>query len=340
MKTVREYKSAELEADEPHRHPDAITDEALDWFMRLQDSTPDAAILRDFERWRRSDDRHLEAFDRLERMHGMASMRLAVEADDRKRGALSMNSHRAHAGTVPARVRTMVAAAAAIIVLAVGVLQGPDLWLDWQADHVTAVGERKTIDLPDGSVMRLNTASAAALDFEDGRRSVRLLKGEAYFDVRHDDAHPFTVTAQFSETVDIGTAFAVRRGDTGDSIVLEEGLVDVSRFSWPEDRVRLDPGQMIVADEDSLSPVGEVDLARALAWLDGRIIFREQSFATALATLRRYYDGRVIVADNRLKDLLVSGNYDLDQPEAAIRTLAEAAGVSVTRLPGRILILR
>ena len=188
--------------------------------------------------------------------------------------------------------------------------------------------------------MKLNTASAAALDFEDGRRRVRLLRGEAYFDVRHDDAHPFVVTAQFSETVDIGTAFSIRRGEAGDSIVLEEGLVDVSRLSRPEDRARLDPGEMIIAGEDSLSPVGDADLGRALAWLDGRIVFREQSFSTALAALRRHYDGPVIVADGRVKNLLVSGNYDLDQPEAAIRTLAAAAGVSVTRLPAGILILR
>lgn len=330
-----------------YRHPDTITDEALAWYMRLQDGPLDVAAREEFEQWRASDSRCEETFARLERMHDLPSLRRAAEHDARAsrdaRGAMAgvppIGVSQAGAGML-ARMRTGLAAAVALVVLAAGILQGPELWLRWQADHITAVGERQSVRLPDGSAMTLNTASAVALDFEDGNRRVRLLRGEAYFDVHHDDAHPFVVTAGFSETRNLGTAFVVRRGAAEDAVVLEEGAVSVGRRAGGGDRAMLDPGQMVVARDGALLPVEEADLGRALAWLDGRVVFRDQSFEAALAALRRYYGGRVIVMDGRLRHISVSGNYHVDEPEAAIRTLAEAVGVSVIRLPAGVLILR
>ncbi len=329
-----------------YRHPDLITDEALEWYTRLQDGPLDAATHEEFEQWRCSDSRCEETFARLERMHDLPSLRRAAEHDARtSRGVgnaadVMAATPPARAGVLGLRMRVGLAAAVALVFLAIGILQGPDLWLRWQADYMTAVGERQSIRLQDGSAMILNTASAVALDFEDDHRRVRLLKGEAYFDVRRDDARPFVVTAGFSETMNLGTAFVVRRGKTEDSIVLEEGSVSVSRMAAEVDRATLNPGQMIVARDNALSPVRRADLGRALAWLGGRVIFRDQSFDAALATLRRYYDRRVIVMNDRLRHVSVSGNYNVDEPEAAIRTLAEAAGVAVIRLPIGILILK
>lgn len=59
-----------------------------------------------------------------------------------------------------------------------------------------------------------------------------------------------------------------------------------------------------------------------------------------LNELRRYYKPPVIVADNRVSRLIVTGNYRLDNIEGAIRTLADAAGVTMDRLPGGLIILR
>ncbi|MGY3618628.1 FecR family protein [Bradyrhizobium sp. USDA 10063] len=328
--------------DERYSHPDIVTDEALDWFLRLQDERDDPAVSAEFDRWLASDPRHREAFARLQRMRSMPSLRRATERDAARLGMTTRN----RAGQIiPIRARSRawsvrIAAIAAAAVLLIGVQQYPALMLRWQADFLTAAGELRRVRLPDGSDMILNTASAVALDFEQGHRRVRLLAGEAFFDVRADAAKPFTVVGSFSEVEVKGTAFAVREDSDRDVVVLERGLVDVRRLSAPADHVGLKPNEMVTASATAISTVTSVDPNNSLAWRDGRIVISDQPFNKALGELRRYYSGSVIVATSRFSETSVSGNYRTGDPQAAIRTLAESAGASVTRLPGGILILR
>ena len=327
---------------EIYRHPDAITDEALDWFLRLQDEPLDAAAREEFERWRQSDPKCDETYASLERMRGMPSLHRAVEKHVGP-GYGRMPIRQPVAATpsfATALWSKRVAAVAAAVLLVVGLFQAPDLILRWRADHVTAVGQRETIQLSDGSTMTLNTDSAVALDFENGHRQVTLLKGEAFFDVRQDTGQSFLVTTGLSETEDLGTTFLVRRDEGEDCVILKDGLVIVRRLSDRAESVVLDPGEKVVVTPNALSPAKAVDIGQSFAWLDGYVILRDQVFSRALSTLRRYHDGAVIVAGDRLDEAKVSGNYNVDEPQTAIRTLAEAAGGTVTRLPGGILIIR
>lgn len=207
-------------------------------------------------------------------------------------------------------------------------------------DHMTAVGERMSVALPDGSAMQLNSATAVALDFAGGRREVRLLEGEAFFDVRSDAAHPFRVVGHFGTVEVKGTAFAVRLEPREDQVVLERGKVEVALRQDPQERVDLHPGQMVGAGASVLSAPRVVDPAQALAWREGRIVFDDQPLADVLAELGRYRSGMVLVMDPAANGLRVSGNYRLDDVDGAIRTLADAAGVAISRLPGGIVILR
>ncbi len=86
-------------------------------------------------------------------------------------------------------------------------IAGPGLWLRWQADALTGAGEMLVVTLPDGSRADLNSGTALAYDFAEGRRHVTLLQGEAWLDVIHDPAHPFTVDAGATEVTVKGTAF-------------------------------------------------------------------------------------------------------------------------------------
>ncbi len=76
------------------------------------------------------------------------------------------------------------------------------------------------------------------------------------------------------------------------------------------------------------------DASEALAWREGRIAFDNAKLGTVLGELQRYYSGRIVVLDSRVNRMLVTGNYRLDNVEGAIRTLADAAGVGMTRIPG------
>ncbi|MFH1343667.1 MAG: FecR domain-containing protein [Pseudomonadota bacterium] len=327
--------------DERYSHPDPATDEALDWFLRFQDVGRDPATQAEFERWIAGDPRRREAFERLQRMHAMPSLRKATERDaarlDPIAGPRTTTAMRSRIRSWPG---AWGIAAAAAVLLAIVMTQVPSLILRWQADYLTASGEIRRVRLPDGSEMTLNTASAVALDFKQGRRQVRLLAGEVFLDVKTVAGQPFIVAAPVSEVEVKGTGFAVRTDDERDTVVLERGLVDVRRSGDRFDRVALKPGEMVTASAIRISRVTAVDVNASLAWLGGRIVFRDQPFDNALDELRRYYDGTVIVATGRFSATMVSGNYRVGDPQAAIRTLAESVDASMTSLPGGIIILR
>lgn len=323
---------------------DPVMDAALDWFARLQGYPDDHGLRAEFERWRRADPAHAAAFAEVSGVWHLPELDLIArdlaDATDRIRPAGE------DAAVLPfvrprRKRRTYAAiAAAAALVIAVGVQQYPGLMLNWRADHRTATGMRAEVVLPDGSRMTLNTASAVALDFEGQKRSVVLLKGEAYFDVLPDASRPFTVAAAFSEVEVRGTAFAVRTEPDRDTLVLERGLVDVTRLTARKDSTTLRPGETVTATATALSAVSEADIATALSWKDGRLIFENQPFGQVLREIGRYHSGSIVVASDRVGQARVTGNYRLDDPERTVRSLAATVGGSVTRLPGGILILR
>lgn len=340
MRRVEREKDDETALPGAFGHDDRSVDEALEWFVRLRDGSSDATTRAEFALWRAQSPRHAEEYGRLETLWGSAPFRQATEAlrPASSRGAFA--GARRLVARFSAQWATQVAAAAVIALIAVGAWRLPALMLRWQADYLTDTGDRRTVELPDGSTMILDTASAVAVDFHGGRRRVRLLQGEAFFDVKRDPTHPFRVTGRFGETEVRGTAFSMRADAEEERIILERGLVTVSLLSDDADRVDLAPNQMVVAKKDALSSVTPVDPRIRLAWRDGRIIFENQPFSRVLAELRRYYKRSVFVADERVDHLVVTGNYRLDDVEGAIRTLADAAGLTVYRLPVGIVILR
>ena len=150
--------------------------QALAWFARLQDS---------------------EANGRAEPTPGVRpSPKMPVYARMKLWNSppLSEALARFPAAVPPAAARNRLrspgrwAAAASVLLLAGWILAASGLIDRWRADYTTVAGEQRRIALADGSIVILNTDSALALDFNDDRRGVRLLAGEAYFEsaLRHD----------------------------------------------------------------------------------------------------------------------------------------------------------
>lgn len=311
---------------------DAVADQALDWFARLRNGEPDAATHPAFRAWLAEDPRHAAEFRSLETLWNSKPFIDAVKTLPVDRRALIRSKAR--------RWPLHAAALAASVLLAVGIWQYPALTIAVEADYLTATGSQTTVDLPDGSTMMLNTDTAVALDFDAGQRHVRLLRGEAFFDVAHDPAHPFTVSGHYGEVQVLGTAFSVKTSDDEDEVVLERGRVQVLCLCDDKDRAELSPGEAVSITASAVSPVHASYLSTRLAWREGRIIFENARLGTALEELRRYHRGPILVADERVNRLVVTGNYRLDNVDGALRTLADAAGVGLYRLPGGLIILR
>lgn len=313
---------------------DPFAEEALDWFVRLQAAEGDAATARAFRGWMESDARRAAAFEQVAAMWGAPEFLLATQ------NVAKTTGFSARRKSTRRRLGKKTAAVATAVLLLLGLTLGRDLKLRMQADYVTAAGEQRLIALPDGSSMTLNTGTAVSLDFSPGRRGVEILQGEAYFDVRPGVTPPFRVVGRFGQIEVKGTAFSVRLDDDGDNVVLSRGAVDVARRAQPLDHAVLAPNEMVSVTASAVLAVKRVDAGKPLAWLDGRISFYDQPLGQVLKDVRRYHAGRIIVLNGGIEQVAVSGNYRLDQPALIIHSLAEAAGATVTTLPGGFIILR
>lgn len=300
----------------PQADASHITGAATDWFLRLREGA-DPATAAAFRAWREADPAHGRAYDEIARIWAAPELRIA------SRGATVV--------PLPRRRMPWLAAMAAAAMVA-AVMQGPQIWLRLQADDLTLAGESLHRVLPDGSRVTLNTATAIATDFSGPERQVRLLQGEAYFDVAHDAAHPFVVTTRFGRVRVTGTEFSVRVDDDAAVVMLREGRVSVQDAGGLH-QARLSPGETVTMQVTGLAPVRSGDLEAGLAWLDGRIEIHDLPLSRAMAELGRYHGGTVILLARDAAARPVSGVFSTSDPQMAIRTLAGAAGLTMRRAP-------
>ena len=165
----------------------------------------------------------------------------------------------------------------------------------------TAIGERRIIDLADGSQITLGpSSSASATVGSSGPREV-MLTGEAFFRVTHDETRPFIVRTGQAVIEDLGTEFTVRAlgADAPVLVSVSSGSVAVRRTSAPaEPDLILQPRDVVTLPTTGV-PILEhdVDVEPYQAWTSGRLVFRNATFAEAIVELSRWYR-----ADFRIRD--------------------------------------
>ena len=246
---------AESEPAQDYTHADPVTDAALEWLLRLRNDS-DANTSAQFEAWLRQDPRHAVEFRALQ----------ALWEGPEFRGAVRSLPANLPAELAPrSRHWRRAAAVALVVVLGAAALHTGDFLLELRADARTDIGEMRDVTLPDGSLMTLNSDSAVALDFDGGRRAVTLLRGEAYFDVTHDPAHPFHVKGGFGGAEVKGTAFSFRREADRDEIVLQRGRLEVGCDCADPARLTLLPEQAATISRLGAGPAVATDSAGRLA---------------------------------------------------------------------------
>lgn len=193
----------------------------------------------------------------------------------------------------------------------------------------TAVAERKTIELADGSVVELNARTNLLVDFRSKERHVRLADGEAFFTVAKNAARPFIVETPAGSVRVTGTVFDVHADDTSSmAVTVVEGSVQVSPGASPSGHasapVALKAQDQLVTVSESgerrLRKLETGELEDALAWRHGEAVFDQTPLATALAQYARYH-GRTINADRAVANLHVSGRYRLDDLDEFLNAL-------------------
>lgn len=208
-------------------------------------------------------------------------------------------------------------------------------------EFATARGERRTVQLADGTAITLNTDSAIRVAYADDRRLVHLLGGQALFEVAKDPHRPFVVQAGDRQVTALGTIFEVRLDADRVKVTLVEGKVVVDEV---EDRsgdsasvmvpAVLAPGQALVV-VDGVKPVlAKVDIDRELRWREGFVEFNDVTLADAVAEMNRYSSEQLVLDDPATGSLRVSGVFRTGSPERFAAILGELLPVRHRALPG------
>lgn len=206
-----------------------------------------------------------------------------------------------------------------------------------KAVFTTAVGEQRTIRLSDGSTVQMNTDSHMEVDFSRAERLVRLLRGEAYFEVAKNRERPFLVYAAKSVVRAVGTAFIVRlQPNDAVEVTVEEGRVALVSLSTPLVEAplsiaELTAGQSAVFNEkvEHLAQILPAELSRKLAWRQGMLAYAGDPLADVIADISRYTDITIEIADPSLGTMPIGGYFRVGEIKALFDALEQTFGIEV-----------
>lgn len=207
------------------------------------------------------------------------------------------------------------------------------------ADHATTQGERRRVELPDGSVAELDARTRLDVDFSGSERRIRLGSGAAIFHVTHDAQRPFVVSADDGSVTALGTVFEVRHQHDGIRVTCSEGVVAVRQAGF--EQALLHAGEQLTYDaRQGPSATARVDTDQALAWRQGLLVFKNRPLQELVDELNRYHSGRILLANERIARMPVSGVFHLQRPDEALKHIESSLQLSATRLPAGLILLR
>lgn len=314
---------------------------ALDWFVRLRSLPgPTAQQRQDFARWLDASADNPRQFAAVERAwdqsHDAARMLARDEAASLEHLLARMDVPHRPAANRTRRWSLASALAGLSLILLVGMwLEHPHCLQDFAADYVTPPGASLSVMLADGSQVTLDADSALAVDIKEGERSVRLLRGRAYFQVSHD-GRPFVVATPGSEVRVLGTRFDVAVLANGTAVAVAEGKVAVRATSGT---VTLERGQGVQVVAGQLATAEAVDPEAVADWRQGRLVFHDAPLADVVNTIARYHHGRIVLLDKDLGARRISGTFASDDPMAALRSLQRILGFRLYDVAGRLILL-
>ncbi len=209
-------------------------------------------------------------------------------------------------------------------------LPGPVVPADARATFVADGGAPATFALVDGSRVTLNANAAIAVRYSAQHRAVRLLRGQAFFQVVHDSARPFTTDAGGSVITDLGTDFDVLMHGRALSVTLVSGSVVVATGSG---QGALHPGQRLDVAPGQPDRIVAADLNDVAAWRTVYIEFHDKPIEEAMAQINRYGGAPARIIDASVRGIRVSGRFRTGDPARFARALAEIYPLRIVSRP-------
>lgn len=371
-------KSQEPGVQETSAQPDNVTvlpnlaeikQEAAEWLVRIDQRPLSDDEVQALHLWSQTSDYHLRYLIKLAKnWDAMAVLSALAEIfpasgltgaqENSKRLPLLARLFGGMSGAMAAALSSLslrnaqlsgAMAVAALVAMVVVFQPGADI-----AYYQTAVGERASYTLKDGTVITLNTASELTVDYSGPTRNVHLSRGEANFEVAKNPDRPFVVFAGQGQVQAIGTAFNVRYTEGLVDVVVTEGRVKVgpkSPASAEPDKVASVEGKEVATDRQpnthtasvfldagqgtryqlaqtaEVRTVDPVQLRRKLAWQSGALIFDGEALESALREISRYTEKQIVIVDPGIKNVRIGGHFKTDDIEGLLVVLDQGFGI-------------
>jgi transmembrane sensor len=302
--------------------------EAAAWIARLRDERRGPEVETELREWLGESEEHQRAFNRMTHVWqqaGKIRMRAPTDVSTAKRRL---------------RFAPWATALAAALILAVITS------VYWRDNALTtAVGQQQVRVLSDGTRVLLNTDTRIEVNYDEHFRRVRLVRGEARFDVSKRPTWPFLVSVGDQEIRALGTSFIVRHDDDQDlSVTLVDGRISVAPFAGngeaPQAPQILAPGQRLVVSRHHAPSVDQPELSRVTAWERGRVEFDATPLEEATTEMNRYTTTRLLVADAEVAQLRIGGVFRAGDSEEFVKIVAAAFGLQAERNGATIVLSR
>ncbi len=315
---------------------ETISELAARWAVRADAGALSPDEQRELDTWLAADSRHRGAYVRARAqwvdLDRLAALQGPAGGTDGRFPAAGLSR------------RQLLAAGIA----AIGFLGGGLSWLivrEGQERYTSGIGEVRRIALEDGSTLLLNTASEVTVRLTKQQRGIRLVRGEALFEVAHDKSRPFIVQANDTAVRAVGTAFAVRLDAAQVDVTVTEGVVEVvdlktmsglgpattpvSRFEVK--RVAAHEHAVIARSRaPEVEPIAPAKADRQLAWREGMVSFDGETLQTAVAEINRHNRRQIVVDDPALAAMPIVGVFratDLEGFSAAAAAALKARAI-------------
>ena len=309
-----------------------VEEQAAAWLRRRHFSAWSSEQQSELETWLAQSLTHRVAYVRLEAVWNRMERLAALHIPAPERGAArSMKS-----------VASMAVASLALV--AVIGLSAMRFFLDpHEQSYATGLGGHRAVRLADGTQIELNTDTSIRARVTNSSRTIWLDRGEAYFQVKHDAAHPFVVIAGDRRMTDLGTKFLARREAAALRVSVLEGSVrfDAMEGHAPEHRTLL-KGDVAIATGDKMSVTNSParKLASELGWRHGELIFEHTTLADAASEFNRYNREKIVVADPESARVTIGGTFQTGSVELFGHMAQDVLGLHVVNRGDAIVISR
>ena len=295
-----------------------VAEQAVHWLLEMQQGTLNPRRQAAWQQWLDAHSEHQRAWEQIQRVN------------QRLRG---MPSPLAHAALNAPTSNSRRQALKLLLILGAGTaaawsLRQHHILPPLSADYRSPVGQRRTVQLADGSQLKLNTGSAVDVHFDGQQRLIRLLEGEILLTTRAGNT-PLRVLTGQGLISSQAARLNVRQFNDHTQLAVLAGQVEVMPNSYSGLPLSVEAARQVNFTRKGWDTPRPTD-ANSGAWADGMLVAAHMRLEDFLSELGRYRRGQ-LNCDLQVANLLLSGSYPLDDSERILDLLEVSLPVKVRR---------